>query len=1573
MNLDLSVNRYIKRVTYIFTLLIFYINYGQCTQSIVFPGARADAILDINASNYTLGNAALSMSVSRFGSAAAVATEINTNHQSAFGILIDPGLNTGTFANRVETQLSFSQPVYNLRFNLNDIDDGDRVRVLAYDQNNSLINFTTSNFVLNSPTQVTYTASPDKEFSSSTTNIPSSDTELRARISVNFNGLLVSRVVIQYYDADSNASTGAGTYTIANLQAVTLCANPDDFASVKGITSSSTAITNDFHVNTAATTSNVTASAVGTWPSGITMNANGTISIATNVVAGVYNLSYRICSTTLSGNCATSTIRLNVLEDTDGDGVADIYDLDDDNDGILDSVECGGGAVYNYTGFGIRQVSTTQGSLIGLSGANYSPSVIFADLLPGFDANHLATDAARNRMIFANNGGQGSIFAYQFATNSVVNLGSGFLSSLNNTTGGAAMYNGDYYIYDDEGSGTLATTTQGLWRVTFNASGNASTLTRVAEPVSLTTGLGDIAISQSGVLYLMTSSNVLYRLNLNTLNLSTTAPSSSWSLVGTTTGAAGSQIFFAANGDLIGSNNGDLIKINIDTAANEGTIATSTNGYFWGDLSESPTVGFTCSIDTDGDGIPNHLDLDSDNDGCSDANEYYNNANADGGDGGVYGTGNPAVDGSGKVIAASYTSTTAASVTSATQVTLGTQPYNITAKIGSNAAFSVVASAATTTVFNSGTPNYTAPSATNTTSGISYQWQISTDNGSTWSNVINGGQYSGATSATLLVNNVALAQNGNRFRVILVHSGRVCTIASNSGTLSVVDPCVISATNPDSDGDGVSDYCDKDDDNDGILDTVECPTYVTSPNILVQSATGINSFNVETLTQAGFCTGNLNVTTDIAMSPAGVMYGVYATGTSTSTLAIINPGNCNVTNVLNLSFRANSLSFLPDGSLLVSGGDSIIRRINLTTNSVSVWRNYTSGNANGDFIFINGKVYVLWFDSAINATNPIIREVTVNANYDYVSETILGPVQRFAFGLAKANGNELYAVTSIGTDGAGNPPGTIIRINLNPFSWYVVSNYPEGLLGATSVEEGLLECDTDNDGIPNRLDLDSDGDGCSDAREGAANLTVFTNSSMPGGNSGANYNGLSSSPVTQNLGNTIDNTSTSASYGVPTVAGTGQAIGQSQNGFKNDCQDADADGIADWEDVDDDNDGILDSTECTTTYNDFVTAFGSGSTINILPSDFELALNVKNQNVTRDLSAKFGYPANSGVVIVSITNASVHPVDNVWWTKNGELPTIWKVTGTMSAFVGLGNDNEYYANDSKTVHIYDKASVIPVTVPGLVNQAPVAGQWTVIDTESQKTLNNLNSNSTSIENANWRFVNMNFGPKSFGFSTTVSNGNPNYGVQMLLECDTDNDGIPNRLDLDSDADGCSDAIEGGADVINSQLVTAAGTLSGGSTGVNQNLCSLTTCVSTTGTNIGLPQYSILPTGYSNTTGQTIGDSQNALVNGCVCYEDPTLVAGATYPVKHGITVLGRAGADNGDWPMNRNSAYTALEGKTKGFVITRTSSPETTVAIPVVGMMVFDTDENAGAGCLKIYTGSGAGEGWKCFNTQGCP
>lgn len=109
-----------------------------------------------------------------------------------------------------------------------------------------------------------------------------------------------------------------------------------------------------------------------------------------------------------------------------------------------------------------------------------------------------------------------------------------------------------------------------------------------------------------------------------------------------------------------------------------------------------------------------------------------------------------------------------------------------------------------------------------------------------------------------------------------------------------------------------------------------------------------------------------------------------------------------------------------------------------------------------------------------------------------------------------------------------------------------------------------------------------------------------------------------------------------------------------------------------------------------------------------------------------------------------------------------------------------------------------------------------------------------------------------------------------------------------------------------------------------------------------------------------------------------CFKSAPVTSGGL-PTNHGITALSRAG-DNGDgnttndWPMVRKGAWTALEAKTKGFVINRVAAnyepplddgQVPTITNPVKGMMIYDTTNK----CLKIYTGTT----WKCFNVQTCP
>ncbi|WP_435622582.1 T9SS type B sorting domain-containing protein [Flagellimonas sp.] len=108
------------------------------------------------------------------------------------------------------------------------------------------------------------------------------------------------------------------------------------------------------------------------------------------------------------------------------------------------------------------------------------------------------------------------------------------------------------------------------------------------------------------------------------------------------------------------TNNGPLEPLTLNTPANVVSWNTSgTNTINIGQVVAGTTnmqgALLTAGCDSDSDGFPNHLDLDSDGDGCSDANEFYKDNNADGGDGGEYGTGVPAVNPTdGTVTAASY-------------------------------------------------------------------------------------------------------------------------------------------------------------------------------------------------------------------------------------------------------------------------------------------------------------------------------------------------------------------------------------------------------------------------------------------------------------------------------------------------------------------------------------------------------------------------------------------------------------------------------------------------------------------------------------------------------------------------------------------------------------------------------------------------------------------------------------------------------------------------------------------------------------------------------------------------------
>ncbi len=105
-----------------------------------------------------------------------------------------------------------------------------------------------------------------------------------------------------------------------------------------------------------------------------------------------------------------------------------------------------------------------------------------------------------------------------------------------------------------------------------------------------------------------------------------------------------------------------------------------------------------------------------------------------------------------------------ATLTVSNLASITTQPANTPACTGSTANFSVSASG----------------------SSLTYQWQVSTDNGITWNNI------SGATSGTLNISNVSSSMNNYKYRVLISNSCS-SSITSTAGMLIVSDPASIVA------------------------------------------------------------------------------------------------------------------------------------------------------------------------------------------------------------------------------------------------------------------------------------------------------------------------------------------------------------------------------------------------------------------------------------------------------------------------------------------------------------------------------------------------------------------------------------------------------------------------------------------------------------------------------------------------------------------------------------------------------------------------------------------------------------
>lgn len=266
--------------------------------------------------------------------------------------------------------------------------------------------------------------------------------------------------------------------------------------------------------------------------------------------------------------------------------------------------------------------------------------------------------------------------------------------------------------------------------------------------------------------------------------------------------------------------------------------------------------------------------------------------------------------------------------------------------------------------------------------------------------------------------------------------------------------------------------------------------------------------------------------------------------------------------------------------------------------------------------------------------------------------------------------------------------------------------------------------------------------------------------------------------------------------------------------------DTDGDSYNNTSDLDDDNDGILDTDECGITLNDVYGAYVAGQTnyypdgdntafLTLRPSDFGVNHDGTTQNfasLTKDYSSFFGLP--TGSIIVTLMDVHVHPNADAFYVTGLENPTTAVVSGTMGVYFQYEHGAEYFAYQTRTITINDGSNQMDGSLFNFPNNTASDGTtWTADMTEPTLSLQNLTSAYQAPAVLNYASVNPQVQDKSVTFSTsdTEPSHYSTYFMRLFPECDTDKDGIPNRLDTDSDNDGCPDAVEASGDLHRSDL------------------------------------------------------------------------------------------------------------------------------------------------------------------------
>ncbi|MGB0869294.1 MAG: hypothetical protein ACPGSD_06830 [Flavobacteriales bacterium] len=293
---------------------------------------------------------------------------------------------------------------------------------------------------------------------------------------------------------------------------------------------------------------------------------------------------------------------------------------------------------------------------------------------------------------------------------------------------------------------------------------------------------------------------------------------------------------------------------------------------------------------------------------------------------------------------------------------------------------------------------------------------------------------------------------------LMVYCSDCCPTGSISFFNSKIWKTIVDCTEDiqiadDFDGDGIPNLTDIDDDNDGILDELECPVeYTDFTGLSLSTASGDASFEVTSTTVGNPLPANITIhqpTTSTSNTTGNIVVGSAKPGTpNAAVIRLFNPSG--------------------------SSGEIFSTRFDFSiSNRIEIFAN--SSKANSNITSIDRFTF-----------EPINPPAGFQWNYVVVANAVI-----------TTSGNKI-TVANPSTSTSGNFAQFQISSNVRIEGFTV--DYET--IGGSSYNSGQflfsMGCsDNDGDGIPNYLDLDSDNDGCSDAFESGMTTNTQTYYSFP--------------------------------------------------------------------------------------------------------------------------------------------------------------------------------------------------------------------------------------------------------------------------------------------------------------------------------------------------------------------------------------------------------------------------------------------------------------------------------------------